>query len=183
MSVRLTEFTNSKFYRGRSRLVESVWTLTQAAFVSSWLPGSRHRCLLLRFFGARIGKGVNIKPHVRIKFPWRLEVGDHTWIGEDVWIDNLAEVKIGANCCLSQGAYLCTGTHDWTKAAFDLVTGPICIHDNAWIAAKASVGPGVTIEEGAVLCFGSIATRDLDPWTINVGVPAEAVRKRVMSGN
>jgi putative colanic acid biosynthesis acetyltransferase WcaF len=178
MQVRLAEFSNKDLSRGRSLPVELLWLVVQAAFVSSWLPGSFHRCFLLRMFGARIGKGVNIKPRVRVKFPWRLEVGDHTWIGEEVWIDDLDEVRIGSNCCLSQAAYLCTGSHDWTKPAFDLLTGPIRIQDGAWIAARASVGPGVTVGEGAVLTFGSVATKNLPPWTINSGVPASVTGSR-----
>ncbi len=178
MQVRLSEFSNKGFSRGRPLVVELLWLLVQAAFVSSWLPGSSHRCFLLRMFGARIGNGVNIKPGVRVKFPWRLHVGDHSWIGEDVWIDDLDDVWIGSNCCLSQGAYLCTGSHDWAKPSFDLRTGPIRIEDGAWIAARASVGPGVTIGEGAVLCLGSTATRNLPPWTINSGVPASVKGSR-----
>ena len=109
------------------------------------------------------GRGVVVKPGARIKFPWRLSIGDHSWIGEDAWIDNLAPVAIGADCCLSQGAYLCTGSHDWSRPSFDLLTKPIVVHDGAWIAARAVVGPGVTVGEGAVLCLGSTATRDLTP--------------------
>ena len=100
-------------------------------FVSSSIPGSAHRCFLLRAFGAKIGRGVNIKPRVKVKFPWRLIVGNHSWIGEAVWIDNLAEVEIGANCCVSQGAYLCTGSHDWNSRKFTLITKPIRVEDGA----------------------------------------------------
>jgi putative colanic acid biosynthesis acetyltransferase WcaF len=113
-----------------------------------------------------------LKPGLKIKFPWRLVVGDNTWLGEDVWIDNLAPVLIGADCCISQGAYLCTGSHDWSKSGFDLITKPIRIGDRAWIAARAIIGPGVTVGEGAVLGLGSVASGDLAPWTIYRGNPA-----------
>jgi putative colanic acid biosynthesis acetyltransferase WcaF len=178
VKIRLDQFDNSGFSRGRPSWVEFLWLITQALFVRSWIPGAGHRCFLLRLFGARIGRGVNIKPGLRVKFPWRLTVGDFTWIGEDVWIDNLATVEIGANCCISQGTYLCTGSHDWSKPAFDLVTKSIMIRDGAWLAARSVVAPGVTVEEGAVLGLGSVATKNLEPWTICYGVPALPVRKR-----
>jgi putative colanic acid biosynthesis acetyltransferase WcaF len=175
---RLADFAAPQFSRGRPAVIEALWLVVQWMFVASWLPGSAHRRLLLRLFGARIGKGVVIKQRVRVKFPWRLSVGDHTWIGEDVWIDNLALVTIGADCCLSQGAYLCTGSHDWSRSSFDLITKPIVIGEGAWIAARAVVGPGVEVGEGAVLGLGSAATRDLAPWQVHLGVPARPVAER-----
>jgi putative colanic acid biosynthesis acetyltransferase WcaF len=178
---RLKDFTNLYFLRGRPRIVEALWLLAQWALVASWIPGTTHRRWLLRVFGAKIGEGVQIKPGVRVKFPWRLEVGDHSWLGEDVWIDNLDKVSIGANCCISQGAYLCTGSHDWSRSTFDLITGPIRINDGAWIAARSSIGPGVTVGEGAVLCLGSVANKDLQPWSIYLGVPAVYLRTRVIT--
>jgi len=178
VNIRLDQFDNSGFSRGRPAWVEFMWLVTQALFVRSWIPGAGHRCFLLRLFGAQIGRGVNIKPGLRVKFPWRLSVGDFTWIGEDVWIDNLTTVEIGANCCISQGAYLCTGSHDWSKPAFDLVTKSIVIRDGAWLAARSVVAPGVTVDEGAVLGLGSVATKDLAAWTVHSGVPAVAVRAR-----
>ncbi len=175
---RLEGYTTPEFSRGRPAAVEALWMLVQWLLVSSRLPGSAHRRLLLRLFGARIGRGVVVKPGARVKFPWRLSIGDHSWIGEDVWIDNLGPVTIGADCCLSQGAYLCTGSHDWSRPSFDLLTKPIVVHDGAWIAARAVVGPGVTVGEGAVLGLGSTATRDLAPWQVHFGVPARPVAER-----
>jgi putative colanic acid biosynthesis acetyltransferase WcaF len=163
--VRLDRFSAKEFDRGCSRFVEALWLVCSALFVSSGLPGSRLRVLILQAFGARIGTGVLIKPHVRVKFPWRLSAGAYSWIGEDVWIDNLERVSIGAQCCISQGVYLCTGSHDWSKETFDLITKPIYIENGAWICAKATVGPGVRVGEGAVLTLGSVTTRDLEPWT------------------
>jgi putative colanic acid biosynthesis acetyltransferase WcaF len=175
---RLADFAAPQFSRGRPAVIEALWLVVQWLFVTSWLPGSAHRRLLLRLFGARIGKGVVIKQGVRVKFPWRLSVGDHTWIGEDVWVDNLALVTIGADCCLSQGVYLCTGSHDWSRSSFDLITRPIVIDDGAWIAARAIVGPGVVVGLGAVLGLGSTASRDLAPWQVYLGVPARPVAER-----
>ncbi len=178
----LASFDSSRFKRGRPAVVEGLWILLQALFVSSFLPGSAHRRLLLRLFGAQIGKRVTIKPGVRVKFPWRLTVADDVWIGEHAWIDNLAEVQIGPNVCISQGAYLCTGSHDWSSPSFDLITRPITIGQSAWIAAKTCIGPGVTVGEGAVLALGSAAYCDLEPWSIYTGRPAKRIKKRQLSG-
>src|SRR4051812_34477683 len=102
LGVRLDRFDARGFDRGRSRFIEALWLICGGLFVSSGLPGSRLRISILRLFGAHIARGVVIKPHVRVKFPWRLSIGAHSWIGEDVWIDNLAQVSIGAQCCISQ---------------------------------------------------------------------------------
>jgi putative colanic acid biosynthesis acetyltransferase WcaF len=178
LTMRLDLFDDSTLDRGRPAWVEALWLVFQALFVSSWLPGSRHRRFVLRLFGAKLGKDVVIKPGVRVKFPWRLQIGDHSWVGEDVWIDNLAPVTIGSHCCLSQGVYLCTGNHDWRASTFDLITAPITICDKAWLGAKSVVGPGVTVGEGAALALGSVAARDLKPWWIYQGNPAVAVKER-----
>ena len=180
--MRLDQFNNADYHRGRPALVEALWLVAQALFLRSFIPGSLHRRLLLRLFGARIGTGVVIKPGVRVKFPWRLEVGAHAWIGEGVWIDNLAEVKIGAHCCLSQEAYLCTGSHDWSKTTFDLMTAPIIIGEGAWIAARAVVAPGVVVGEGAVLGLASLASKSLEAQGIYRGVPATLDRYRIVRG-
>jgi putative colanic acid biosynthesis acetyltransferase WcaF len=178
--VYLKDFSNPQFVRGRSFFIEGLWRLVQWAFVSSWIPGAAHRRWLLRAFGARVGCGVVITPRIRVTYPWRLEIGDYSWVGEAVWIDNLDKVTIASNCCISQDAYLCTGSHDWSRPTFDLITGPIDIKEGAWIAARSTVGPGVTVGEGAVLGLGSVATRDLEPWTVYLGTPATPVRTRVM---
>lgn len=180
--MRLDQFDNVAFERGRAAWVEALWLAVQWLFVSSWLPGSRHRVWLLRRFGAQVGTGVVAKPGLRVKFPWKLRVGDHVWLGERVWIDNLAQVSVGDHVCISQGAYLCTGSHDWASPRFDLITRPITIGNQAWIGARAVVAPGVTLAEGAVLALGSVATRDLPTWRIAVGVPAEPLRPRTESG-
>jgi putative colanic acid biosynthesis acetyltransferase WcaF len=177
-AIDLSRFRNNRFDRARPFWVEALWLITQALFVSSWLPGSGYRRLILKLFGASVGKNVVIKPRVRIKFPWQLVIGNNSWIGEDVWIDNLAFVTIGSSACISQGTYLCTGSHDWTSPTFDLVVKAIVIGDGAWVAAKSTVGPGVTVGEGAVLGLGGTALKDLDPWSIYIGTPAMFVRER-----
>jgi putative colanic acid biosynthesis acetyltransferase WcaF len=180
--MRLDRFGNVDFSRGRPALVEALWLIAQGLFVASWLPGSALRATLLRLFGARIGSGVRLKPGLRVKFPWRLCLGDHVWLGENVWLDNLAEIRIGDHCCVSQGAYLCTGSHDWASQGFNLVTRAIRLEDQAWICARAVVGPGVTVGQGAVLSLGSVATGDLAPWQVHQGIPARPVRLRSQNG-
>jgi len=171
-------FSNGDFRRGRSRLVELLWIVLGGVVLGGAIPGSRQRVAILRLFGASIGQGVVLKPGIRVKFPWRLTIGDHSWIGESVWIDNLAPVEIGAHVCVSQGAYLCTGSHDRTKSTFDLITRPIRLENGSWVGAMACVAPGVTLGAESVLAMGSVATRDIAPGMIAQGNPANATRPR-----
>lgn len=143
------------------------------------MPISGVKCLILKLFGAKIGKGVVIKPGVSVKYPWLLKVGDYSWIGEDVWIDNLAQVTIGSNCCISQGAMLLCGNHNYKLPTFDLIVKPIIIKNGAWVGAKSTVCPGVTIHEEAMLSVGSIATKDLQANCIYQGNPAIYARERI----
>ena len=133
---------------------------------------------MLRLFGAKIGKGVLIKPYVTIKYPWYLEIGDFTWIGEHVWIDNLAQVKIGAHVCISQGAYLLTGNHDYKKSGFDLIVKDITIEDAVWIGAKSVVCPGVICKTHSILSVGSVLSNDMEPYGIYKGNPAIKIKDR-----
>ncbi|MGP6088753.1 WcaF family extracellular polysaccharide biosynthesis acetyltransferase [Antarctobacter jejuensis] len=163
---RLDLFENPEFDRGASKLTELLWMMVQGLVFGSWLPGSGWRAKLLRAFGAKIGQGVVIKPHVRVKFPWRLSVGNQVWIGERVWIDNLAQVTIQDHACISQGAYLCTGSHDWTDAKFALITRPITIGQGAWVGARSNVAPGCVLEDGAVLAMGALGSGQLAAMTV-----------------
>lgn len=181
MLVDLSSFDNSWYSPGRPAWLQILWFLGGLPLLrSSCIPSSGFRRGLLRLFGARIGKGVVIKPGVRVKYPWLLQVGDHTWIGEDAWIDNLAPVELGSNACLSQGVYLCTGNHDWTDPSFSLIVRPIVIHDGAWLGAKTVIGPGVEVAECAVAAAGSVVTRNLEASIVYAGNPAVAVRTRVL---
>lgn len=175
--MRLDRYTSAAFDRGAARWKEALWMLG-GVLLSSWLPGSAWRRRLLVAFGARIGSGVVIKPHVRVKFPWRLTVGDHSWIGEDVWIDNLATVTIGSQVCLSQGAYLCTGSHDWKSENFDLITEPILIESHAWLGAMSRLAPGAVVRQGAVLSLAGVGRGELKAWMVYAGSPATPVRAR-----
>jgi len=121
-----------------------------------------------------------IKPNVTIKYPWFLKIGDYTWIGEQVWLDSLASITIGSNCCISQGALLLTGNHDYTKVSFDLIIGKIVLEDGVWIGAKSVVCPGVICFTHSVLAVGSVATKNLDTYSIYQGNPAIFKKKRIM---
>lgn len=142
------------------------------------MPFSGLKVKILRLFGARIGTGVIIKPCINIKYPWLLNIGDHSWIGENVWIDNLALVTIGKHVCLSQGAMLLTGSHNYKEPAFNLITGTITLEDGVWIGAKAIVNHSITAGSHAVLTSGSVATKNLDQYFIYQGNPAIKIRPR-----
>lgn len=181
--VRLDRFSSAGFNRGASRLKEALWVLLGAPILSICVPGSRWRVGLLRLFGAQIGRCTVWKPRVRVKFPWRLAVGNHSWIGEAVWIDNLAQVTIGDHVCISQGAYFCTGNHDWSVPEFDLVTAGIVLETGVWIGARAILTPDCRAEAGAVVTAGSVVSGRLEPFTIYRGVPAYRVGARRMKAN
>ena len=181
--VDLSQYKKEPHLRGSGILAVVCWQVIQFLFVSSFQPSSSVRLFFMRLFGAKIGTGVIAKPYVRVKYPWKLQVGDYSWIGESVWIDNMDNVTIGNHCCLSQGAYICTGNHDWNKSAFDLITRPVVIDDYAWLCARSVVAPGINIRSGAVLTMNSVATTDLDNWKIYTGNPAREVRDREVTGN
>lgn len=178
-SVKLATFNNSWYDPGAGALKRLLWYFTNAIFFINPLnPVSALKVWLLRLFGARVGKCVNIKPSVNIKYPWQLVVGDNVWIGEGVWIDNLVQVTIQDNVTLSQGAMLLTGSHDYTKSSFDLIVGEIVLEAGAWIGAKAIVCPNVICGSHSVLAVSSIATSNLEPFTIYQGNPAVIKRQR-----
>jgi putative colanic acid biosynthesis acetyltransferase WcaF len=179
-TTRLDQFSNTDFRPGPAPK-RALWYLVEVLFFKSMLPFSPLKVALLRAFGAKVGLGVVIKPHVRIKYPWFLTIGDHVWIGEDVWIDNLGAVNIGAHCCLSQGAMLLCGNHNYKLRTFDLIVGDITLEEGVWIGAKAVVCPGVVCGSHAVLSVGSVAQKDLKPYTIYSGLPATAIRSREIS--
>lgn len=179
--VRLDSYNNDWYNPGASAIKRTVWYFVNALFLINPLnPASSIKTWLLRKFGARVGKGVVIKPSVNIKYPWLLTIGDHVWIGEHVWIDNLASVVIGNHVTLSQGAMLLTGSHDYKKQTFDLIVKGIVLQDGVWIGAKATVCPGVTCFSHSILSVGSVATFNLEPYTIYQGIPAEKKRTRVI---
>jgi len=177
--VDLSSFDNSWYNSGGSFLKRLLWLIIEALFLLNPLnPSISLKIFWLRIFGAKIGEGVILKPAIHIKYPWHLTIGDHAWVGERVWIDNLVPVHIGAHVCLSQGAMLLTGNHDYKSPSFDLITGEITLEPGSWIGARATVCPGVTVGSHAILTVQSVATQDLQPYTIYQGNPAQPIRQR-----
>jgi putative colanic acid biosynthesis acetyltransferase WcaF len=178
-SIDLSRPDNSELVRGAPLWVEALWYFLALPLLRSHLiSSSAFRCMLLRIFGAKVGAGVYIKPGLRVKFPWYLEVGDYSWLGEDLWIDNLAPVSIEAHCCLSQGAYLCTGNHDWASVNMRLFRQPIICKRGSWIGAKAVLCPGIVVGNGAVITAGSVVTKSVPDMEIYAGNPAQFVKYR-----
>ncbi|MGE9271129.1 MAG: WcaF family extracellular polysaccharide biosynthesis acetyltransferase [Verrucomicrobiales bacterium] len=171
--MKLKDYQATGFERGASRLREGLWWVIRSIFFAPWFPvPSAMKVFWLRAFGAKIGDGVVIRSRVHISFPWRLEIGDFVWIGDEVSILSLDRVVIGSNCCISQRAYLCTGSHDFSKDSFDLQTAPIVIEDECWVSAMAFVGPGVSMRSGSRCLAGAVVVREVPRGATVSGVPA-----------
>lgn len=176
----LLKFDNS-WYNPGGLFKRFLWYVINICFFMNPLfSSSSLKILLLRLFGAKIGIGVIIKPSVNIKYPWNLKVGNNVWIGERVWIDNLGEVMIEDNACISQGALILSGNHNYKKQSFDLIVKDILIEEGVWIGAKSIVCQGVTCRSHSVLTLGSVAAKDLDPYSIYQGNPAVKIRDRII---
>jgi len=177
--VDLASYNNDWYNPGAGVIKRTMWYFINVLFFINPLnPVSSVKVILLRLFGAKVGTGVVIKPAVNIKYPWLLEIGNHVWIGEEVWIDNLTNVSIEDHVSISQGAMLLTGSHDYKKSTFNLLVGKIVVEEGAWIGAKAIVCPNVICATHSVLAAGSVATSNLEPYTIYQGNPALPKRKR-----
>ncbi len=175
----LKSFSNTGYHPG-SKVKILCWLIVSSLFFRHSLAVFGFiKAPLLRLFGARVGTGLVMKPSVNIKYPWLLKIGNDVWIGENVWIDNLASVELADNVCISQGAMLLTGNHNYKKPTFDLLVGKIVLQEGCWIGAMSVVCPGVTCQSHAILTVGSVATGNLLPYTIYQGNPAVAVRQRV----
>lgn len=147
----------------KSKFFQISWYFINAIiFKTPYFPINKIKIQLLRFFGAKIGHGCIIKPNVNIKYPWELILGDSVWIGENVWIDNLAPVSIDSNSCVSQGVTFITGTHDFTSTYFETITKSIQIGSNVWIGAKSTIGPGVEICESVIISMGATITTSIE---------------------
>ena len=171
--IDLSKFNNADFSRSASRGKEVLWWVARSLFFAPWFPiPSPFKVAVLRGFGAKVGRGVVIRSRVNITFPWKLEIGDHVWLGDEVLILSLERVVIGSNVCISQRAFLCTGSHDFSKETFDLITRPITIGDGCWVAAQAFVGPGVTMGPGSRCLAGAVVVKDVAAGTTVSGVPA-----------
>ncbi|OMB92991.1 acetyltransferase [Mycobacterium sp. NS-7484] len=157
----LAGFTGRGYHRGRSQPIQLAWLLVSRSVLFRWWMPNRLRIAVLRIFGATIGRGTLIRHDVKIHWPWKLEVGDSSWIGEDAWILNLEKVTIGSNSCVSQGVLLCTGSHDRVSATFEFDNGPITIGDRVWVAARSTVLRGVHIGDGATIGATALVTHDV----------------------
>lgn len=180
--VDLSRFNNDgTFDPGAGAVKRTLWYVANAVFfLSPMFPFRSPKPMLLRLFGAKVGKGVVIHPRVNIKFPWKLEIGDHSWIGQGVWLDNLDSLRIGNNVVISQGAMIIQGSHDYKKVDYPTYTAPVVLEDGCWVGAGAIVTLGVTMRTHSVLAVGGVATKDLEAYTVYRGDPAVPIRERVL---
>jgi putative colanic acid biosynthesis acetyltransferase WcaF len=183
--VRLDQFDPRKnFTRGRSKLVEAAWYLVKCFIFMSPLPWPRKiKVWLLRKFGAKIGRGFSIQPRVAIHFPWKLEVGDHCWMGQRCEILNFERVFIEDHVALAHDVYIATGNHDYSDITMSYMNRPSRIGRGSWIATRVFIGPGVVIGEHCVLSAGSVVTKSVPPWSIAIGNPAKVIKKRSLKEN
>ena len=179
IKVNLSNYDQSWYSKGRSSIVIIFWWFVQASFFSCSLHNMyNYRNFILRLFGAKIGKGVKVRASARFHYPWKIEIGDYSWIGDHAQLYSLDRIKIGSNCVISQDAYLCTGSHDLESESFQLIVKPIIIEDYAWVAADTFVAQGVTIKEGGVIAARSSIYKDTEPWWVYMGNPAKSIKKR-----
>jgi len=175
----LKDFRLPPNFRGRSTLAVQFWWLVQSTlFRGSPQVFYGFRRWLLRRFGAQIGKGVNIRPSATLTYPWKVKIGDYSWIGDDVVIYSFADIVIGKDVVISQKSYLCAGTHDYRSPGFDIRSSPIVIEDEVWVAADVFVAPGVTVGKGAVVGSRSSVFTNLPGMMVCVGCPARPVHSR-----
>jgi putative colanic acid biosynthesis acetyltransferase WcaF len=170
-------------FRGRPAWFVQFWWIVQSLFFHTspqFMYGWRR--FLLRSFGARIGKGVLIRPSVKVTYPWKLGIGDWSWVGDQVTLYTLGEISIGENACISQHAYLCTGSHDYSRPTFDLYAVPIHVEAEVWVAANVFIGPGVTVGRGAVIGASSVVLKDVPAGMMCAGNPLQFLRPRPTQG-
>jgi len=178
MQVDLSTYNNSQYKPG-SNFKRILWYYCNLIFFKTgWFPFYGLKKFLLKLFGATLGKGVLIKPFVNIKYPWFLIIGNNVWIGEEVWIDNLALVTIGDNVCISQGVLLLTGSHNYKTETFDLIVNPITLENSVWICAKAIVCAGVVCHANSMVTAGSVITTDCEENGIYKGNPGVKINMR-----
>jgi putative colanic acid biosynthesis acetyltransferase WcaF len=177
----LEKFVLPKNFRAKNAITVQIWWIIQdTIFAGSpqFLYGWRR--FLLRLFGAKIGKNVIIRPSVKITYPWKLSIGDHSWIGDNVDLYTLGNIEIGKNAVISQKSYLCAASHDYTKETFDIYDHKITIEDEAWIATDVFIAPGITIGKGAVIGARSSVFSDMPAGMICVGYPAKPIKPRTV---
>ena len=167
----------------QNRLRRLVWNICWMLFYRiSPRPFHGWRTMILKAFGATMGPNCHFYPASRVHSPWNLVCEDSVAAGDGVEIYNPAPMRFGSHAILSQGAYICGATHDFDDPAFPLLAYAMEVGPYAWICARACVAPGVKVGEGAVLGLASVATRDLEPWTVYAGAPALRVKERRRHG-
>ncbi len=160
--------------KGRGFIPQALWVATSTLiFTQVWCP-NRLRCALLRWFGAEIGTGVLIKHRVRVQWPWKLSMGNNSWVGTDAELYNVDDIVIGSDVCISQHVYVCTGSHDPRSPTFDFDNGPIVIEDGAWLCARSTILRGVTIGANSIVSATALVTTNVPPDSI-VRPPASTV--------
>ncbi len=180
----LRQYDQSWFNRGRGGGMILLWWFVQAiAFPLSLHNAHGFRCALLRLFGAKLGKEVRIRPTARFTYPWKVEIGDYSWIGDDVVFYSLDQIKIGSQCVISQDCYLCTGSHDFEDIAFRLKTAPITIGNGAWIATDCFIGLGVIIGANSVIGARSSVFKDIPENQVAWGNPCRPQHERTSRHN
>ncbi|MFD3002775.1 WcaF family extracellular polysaccharide biosynthesis acetyltransferase [Pontibacter toksunensis] len=168
----------------RNRVGRVIWGLVYVLlFRFSPKPLHEWRAFLLRLFGAKVGHGVHVYPKVNIWAPWNLVLKDECGVANGAILYSMGAITIGMQAVVSQGAHLCAGTHDYTKSGFPLVTMPITIGDNAWIAAETFIHPGITIGEGCVIGARAVVTQDMPAWMVCAGHPCKPIKERILSGS
>ena len=175
----LKQFKLPENFRGKNAVIVQLWWFVQATlfrlspqFAYAW------RRFLLRLFGAEIGKKVIIRPSVKITYPWKIKIGDYSWIGDEVSLYSLGEIEIGKNTVISQKSYICTGSHDMHSENFDIFAQKITIKDACWIATDVFVAPGITIEENVVVGARSSVFNSLPKNKVCIGSPAKPIKDR-----
>ena len=180
MKTKLDTYNNSHYKPGNP-IKRILWYFANIIFLKNYLnPFSSIKIVILKIFGSKIGRNVIIKPGVNIKYPWKLIIGNNVWIGEKVWLDNLGLITINDNVCISQEAMLICGNHNYKKSSFDLIVKNIIVKEGVWIGAKAIVCAGVICNSHSVLTIGSVATKNMNEYTIYSGNPASEVKKRII---
>lgn len=177
--VDLGRYDQAWYDRGRPGWYVLIWWLVQAiAFPLSPHPANGWRCQVLRWFGARVGRQVVIRPTARFTYPWKVDIGDYSWVGDDVVFYSLDRIRIGQHCVISQKTYLCTGSHRLDDRRFTLTTAPIGVGNGAWVASDCFVAPGVTIGANTVIGARSTVLTAIPAGKLAWGSPCRAQRDR-----
>ena len=176
---KLNTFKLPKNFRGRNAFIVQLWWIVQGTLFRmspQFLYG--YRSFLLRLFGAKIGKNVIIRPTVRITYPWKVSIGNYSWIGDDVVLYSLGEIEIGENVVVSQKSYICAASHDYLESDFPIFSKKVIIRDECWLATDVFVAPGVTVNKGTVVGSRSSVYKNLPEFKICMGNPAKVIRER-----